>query len=298
LKLNVTNQSPGKDVLLEFCPADFWGAKPPVLKRPQFLAIVSSSTLATTLARKSNGKVDGFIIEGPTAGGHNAPPRGPVQLTELGEPLYGPRDLPDLDQIRSIGLPFWMAGGFGHPDKCAEALHAGATGVQVGTPFAFCEESGLDPKIKQQVIEQARTGKTAVRVDPLASPTGFPFQVVQIQGTLSDPDIYADRPRLCDIGALREWYETPDGKLDFRCAAEPVEVYVRKGGDAAKTLGRKCLCNALHANIGLGQVRPNGKTEPALVTAGSDLSHIAHFLKRDRQAYTAADVVQYILGDS
>ena len=29
---------------------------------------------------------DGSVIEGPTAGGHNAPPRGRMQLTEAGEP--------------------------------------------------------------------------------------------------------------------------------------------------------------------------------------------------------------------
>jgi NAD(P)H-dependent flavin oxidoreductase YrpB (nitropropane dioxygenase family) len=39
------------------------------LQRPRFLAIVSSATLAMTLARKSNGKVDGFIVETPIAGG-------------------------------------------------------------------------------------------------------------------------------------------------------------------------------------------------------------------------------------
>jgi NAD(P)H-dependent flavin oxidoreductase YrpB (nitropropane dioxygenase family) len=298
LRMNVSGQTAGKEVMLEFNPTEFFQGKAPTLKRPQFLAIVSSSVLATTLARKSNGKVDGFVVEGPSAGGHNAPPRGPMQLSVKGEPVYGRRDVPDLEQIRGLGLPFWLAGGFGHPGKLQEALAAGATGVQVGTPFAFCEESDLDGVLKQRVIEQAKTGRTAVLADPLASPTGFPFQVVQLEGSLSDAEPYEERPRLCDIGALREWYETPDGKLDFRCAAEPVEAYVRKGGSAANTVGRKCLCNALHANIGLGQLRPNGKAELPLVTAGAELGEIARFLEGDRTSYRAADVIQYILGDA
>ena len=57
-----------------------------------------------TLAKKSSGHVDGFVVEGETAGGHNAPPRGPLQLTSEGEPLYGPRDVADLEKIRELGL--------------------------------------------------------------------------------------------------------------------------------------------------------------------------------------------------
>ena len=79
-----------------------------------------------TLARKSNGRVDGFIVEGASAGGHNAPPRGPMQLNEGGEPIYGPRDVPDVEAIRKLGLPFWMAGSFAEPNKLAEALQMGA----------------------------------------------------------------------------------------------------------------------------------------------------------------------------
>ena len=63
------------------------------LKRPAFLPIISASSLATTLARKANGSVEGFIVEGPTAGGHNAPPRGEPRFNDRGEPLYGERDV-------------------------------------------------------------------------------------------------------------------------------------------------------------------------------------------------------------
>jgi NAD(P)H-dependent flavin oxidoreductase YrpB (nitropropane dioxygenase family) len=70
-----------------------------------FLGIVASATLAITLARKSNGQVNGFVVEGETAGGHNAPPRGALQLNAAGEPVYGPRDVADLEKIRELGLP-------------------------------------------------------------------------------------------------------------------------------------------------------------------------------------------------
>src|SRR5207302_5018476 len=116
----------------------------------------------------------------PTAGGHNAPPRGAPQLTVTGEPLYGSRDVPDLDKIRALGLPFWLAGSYGRPGKLAEALRLGAAGIQVGTPFAFCEESGVRPDLKRQALHLSRIGQARVFTDPVASPTGFPFKVAQI----------------------------------------------------------------------------------------------------------------------
>jgi nitronate monooxygenase len=82
---------------------------PPKLKRRLLLAIVSSAAIATTLARKSTGKVDGFVVEASTACGHNAPPRGPMRLSTSGEPVYGPRDEPELTKFRELGLPFWIA---------------------------------------------------------------------------------------------------------------------------------------------------------------------------------------------
>ena len=208
-----------------------------------------------TLARKASGHVDGFVIEGDTAGGHNAPPRGPLQLNAIGEPIYGERDIVDLEKIRELGRPFWLAGSYGRPGRLAEALRHGASGVQVGTAFAFCNESGLRPELKQQALQMSRAGNARVFTDPIASPTGFPFKVVLMPGTLSEASHYAARTRICDLGYLRHLYRKPDGTLGYRCPAEPVDDYVKKGGTVADAQGRKCLCNGLVANIGLSQVR-------------------------------------------
>ena len=259
------------------------------------MAIVASATLAITLARKSNGRVDGFVIEGDIAGGHNAPPRGPLQLTAAGEPIYGLRDVPDLEKFRALGLPFWLAGGYARPEKLAEATREGAAGIQVGTPFAFCDESGIEGSLKRQACQLARTGGAHVFTDPLASPTGFPFKVLQMANSLSEADQFALRERVCELGYLRQAYRKPDGTLGYRCPAEPEEDYIRKGGDAADSEGRKCLCNGLMTNLGFGQVRSNGKREMPLLTAGNDVADLARFLKPDTDSYTAADVVAYLL---
>jgi nitronate monooxygenase len=293
--LQVTGAQDGDDRTMSFTPREFMGRELPPLKRPKFLAIIASNTLAITMLKKADGKVDGFIIEGPTAGGHNAPPRGKLQLDEGGEPIYGERDAVDLEKIRDMGVPFWLAGGYGTPEKVVEALKAGAAGVQVGTAFAFCEESSLADSHKRALLEKARSGTAHVFTDPVASPTHFPFKVGQLEGSLSEEEVYSSRPRICDLGYLREAYRTPQGTIDFRCAAEPVTVYESKGGKVEDTVGTKCLCNALMANIGLPQIRAGKHTEQALVTTGNDLTEIHRFLPDDSDTYTAEDVVRKLL---
>jgi NAD(P)H-dependent flavin oxidoreductase YrpB (nitropropane dioxygenase family) len=292
-KIDVEGALPGEEHHVRFDPAAFFAGVAPRLSRPLFLAIVASATLAMTLARKSNGRVDGFVVEGELAGGHNAPPRGPLQLDARGEPVYGPRDVPDLAKIRELGLPFWLAGSQAQPDSLALALSLGATGIQVGTAFAFCDESGIEPAIKRHMLQASRAGTAHIFTDPAASPTGFPFKVADVPGSLSENKIYAARERVCDLGYLRQPYRQPDGSVGYRCAGESIETYVRKGGAAADTVGRKCLCNGLMATVGLGQWR-DGKPEPALVTAGNEVAGLARLVRPGEDRYAAEDVMNYL----
>jgi nitronate monooxygenase len=294
-KLSVTGATQDQDTVMRFDPADYAEGPLPVLSRPRFLAIVSSNTLAMTMLRRANGRVNGFVIETPIAGGHNAPPRGKLQLNDAGEPVYGERDRVNIPDMLALGVPFWLAGGYGNAQKLREALDQGAAGVQVGTAFAFSQESGMRPDLKKTLLAQAVAGTGDVFTDPLASPTGFPFKVAQLQGSYSDPEVAAKRTRVCDLGYLREPYAAGEGKIGYRCSAEPVANYLAKGGKIEDTVGRKCLCNALLANIGHAQTRKGDVQEPALVTVGDDLNSVAQFLAPGRTAYSAADVVASLL---
>ncbi len=295
LRLDVMGADADDNFRTSFEPRRVFGPDLPELRRPSFLAIVSSSTLATSLARKTNGQVNGFVVEGPTAGGHNAPPRGEVTLNERGEPLYGPRDAVDLRKIERLGLPFWLAGAYDRPEKLREALDAGATGVQIGTSFLLCEESGLPDDTREALIRDVLGGTIDVFTDPRVSPAGFPFKVVQKPGSLSDAETYERRRRICDLGYLTALYKKADGEIGYRCPAEPVASYVRKGGQPEDTVGRKCLCNALMATAGLAQARATGHMELLLVTAGDRLRRLARFLAERRPSYSAADVISYVL---
>ena len=273
---------------------DLVGPSLPPLVRPVFLAIISSHVLAAFLARDEEVRPDGFVVEAPPAGGHNAPPR-KVVIDDDGEMVFGPRDEPDLGKIAAIGLPFWLAGAAGTPEALLEARAAGAMGVQVGTDFALCVESGLDPAIRERLVAGTADGTLHVRTDPLASPTGFPFKVAQLDDTMSDDAVYADRPRLCDLGFLRTPFLKEGDTVGYRCAAEPEHMYIRKHGELESTVDRKCICNGLTAAVGMAQTRKDGYTEVPIVTLGSDTVGPRLLAAAHPGGWTAEQVVAWLL---
>ncbi len=151
-------------------------------------------------------------------------------------------------------------------------------------------------KIKRRVFAKVLRGREDVYTDPVASPTGFPFKIVRLEGTLSEDKEYQQRERLCDLGYLRTAYKRKDGTVGYRCPGEPEGIYLQKDGKPEDMPGRKCICNGLMADVGLAQNRADGYTEKPLVTSGDDLSRIALFLKGDKLSYKASDVIQYLLG--
>lgn len=296
LPIKVANEHQNDIELSTFSPKAFAQDEAlPELTKPQFLAIIGSHTLANYLMKSEFGSPDGFVVELPVAGGHNAPPRGNYALTESGEPIYGARDVVDFEALKAINKPFWLAGGFGNPEGLQKAIALGAVGIQVGTAFAFSNESGFEATLKQRVLRQVTEGKVRVKTDIKASPTGFPFKVASVEGTLSEDDTYASRKRVCDLGYLREAYRKDNGSIGYRCPSEPVEDYVRKGGKVEDTVGRKCLCNGLVAGIGLGQKRKDGHDELPLVTSGDDLLFLGPLVNLESYSYSAVDVLNYLL---
>jgi len=294
LTVDVQGARRGESFVTRFVPQEFAGRALEPLERPRFVPIVSAAPIATILIRRAKGTIDGFVVEDSTAGGHNAPPRGKTSYSSSGEPIYTDRDLPNLEAMRAIGLPFWVAGSQADRASVDAALAAGASGVQIGTAFAFCDESGLDPELKRRVLEQSKAGGLKAITDSRASPTGFPFKVIPLAGTLAVTRLARDRG--CDLGYLRHAYRKEDGSVGWRCPAEPIEDYLAKGGSQEDTAGRVCLCNALMANIGLGQIRSDGSTELPLLTAGTEVETVARFIPAGATTYDALDVISEVLG--
>ncbi|ADD68802.1 putative 2-nitropropane dioxygenase [Denitrovibrio acetiphilus DSM 12809] len=293
IRINVEGAAKGEEYTMTFSPKEIMGDMLKEIRRPKFYAIVSSNILATTLVKKTKPAVDGLVIEHNTAGGHNAPPRGGINLDDNGEPIYGQKDEVDIEKIRALNVPFWLAGSWGEACRLKEAIAEGAQGIQIGTLFAFCKESGFVESIKKAILEKMPD----VFTDPKASPTGFPFKVVNLEGTLAMLETYLKRPRICNLGYLRHVYKKEDGTLGYRCPAEPIKAYIKKGGEEADTEGRKCLCNALVANIGLPEVYKNGYVEQTLITAGDTLKKVREFIKEGADSLSVADVIDKLIGE-
>lgn len=297
LKIRVENAD---DEILEFDPQRVLPEiQLPKLKRPWFFPIVSSASLALNLKRKAQGPIQGFIVEGPKAGGHNAPPRGKYPFNEIGEPIYGERDLVNPEDMKALELPFYFAGDYARPEKLQMLLAQGASGIQVGTLFALCQETGVDPKLRHYALDclinqPAPDPFGWVFTDAKSSPTGFPFKAIKLPTSLAQEHLYLERQRICDLGYLRHLYKNESGQILYRCPAEPIADWAKKGGSEEETIGKKCLCNALFTDIGLGQIQ-NWGPEGYLLTAGDDFNHISRLLKPGQLDYSAADVIHYLL---
>ena len=296
MTLDVAGALPGEKFVARFDPRPYLGTAPVELKRPQFLAIVSSATLAMTLARKSAGKVDGFVVEGSSAGGHNAPPRGAMTLDSGGEPVYGLRDSPDLQQIRALGLPFWLAGSYAEATKLAQALALGATGIQVGTAFAFCDESGLSTDLKERTLAACREGSIKVFTIRTHRRRGFRSRCcsrwARCQSRTSSKDVRAFVTwAICASPIVRRTAPWAIAALASRW-----RITCAKGGPSQRLTARKCVCNGLVAAVDYAKVRPSGETEPVLVTAGDDAANLHRFLRAGRSTYSADDVIDNLLG--
>lgn len=295
LRLSVEDNANCINFSLQFNPKDFFKGKLPKLKRPKFLAIVSSDIIAKTLVKKASGYVDGFIVEGHTAGGHNAPPRRTDKPSSQSL-QFSEKDIPNIPKIAELNRPFWLAGGYASPKKLNEAISQHASGIQVGTAFAFCKESAIMQEIKSNVIKKCLNGCLEVYTDFKASPTGYPFKVMRLENSVIDPDKSRIRKRICDLGYLRRIYCKGGSEIGYRCPAEPVELFIKKGGTLEETVGKHCLCNGLMATIGLGQIRDYG-IEPPIVTSGEDLSPVVNILKKiGSDNYSAHDVLDYLKG--
>ena len=280
---------------MNFDPKDFFeGEVLPELKSPEFFPIVAYETIAKNLERKHPEKCAIFIVEGPAAAGHNAPPREKGVLSATRE-LAGIKEKGiNLEVMRSLEAPFILAGGYASASRIAEAKKEGACGVQLGSIFALAEESPIASNIKNAARRGAFNGDLQVITSPVASPTGLRFKCAKLPGTLIDPVVYEKRKRVCDVGLLRVPYLKADGGVGYRCPAEPIESFVAKGGDLEKCEGKICLCNGLLALIDLPQIRSGGYVEPPIQTLGEDIGFIRNLMDDENSTYSVEDVLLFL----
>ena len=188
---------------------------------------------ARRCVKKANGRVDGFIVEGPTAGGHNAPPRGELtaQRTRRADLRRARRRRPRQDRA-SWGCPSGWPAATARPDVlCAGAGRRGRRACRSARRSRYCAESGLRDDSSRPAGAGAPGARPTSSPTRWRRPTGFPFKVVPARRHASRAGVLPARPRICDLGYLREAYRDARRRRSAS-AARPnrSSVYVSKGG--------------------------------------------------------------------
>jgi nitronate monooxygenase len=130
-------------------------------RRLGVVTVATATTVPEALALQAAG-VDLVVASGSDAGGHRGAFLRPVE-----ESLVGTFSL--VPQVAdAVSVPVVAAGGIADGRGVAAALTLGADGVQVGTAFLACEESGassahrqalLDPAAQTTVLTRAFSGR-------------------------------------------------------------------------------------------------------------------------------------------
>jgi len=145
-----------------------------------FVPIVSSGRAARLIlkhwSRHYDRLPDGFVVEGPLAGGHLGFKREQIDSEEytLEHLLRGVLDaVGEFTEPGDVGLPVFAAGGVYDAADVRRMLDLGATGVQMATRFVATEECDAAPEFKQAYL-----GCTPADLTIIDSPLGLPGRAI------------------------------------------------------------------------------------------------------------------------
>ncbi len=148
--------------------------------RTKLVPIVSSGRGAAVLCKKwlmhYNYLPDGFVVEGPMAGGHLG-----FKPDEIDNPDFQlEKILPEVvNAVKPFELqagrriPVIAAGGVYTGADIAKYLNLGASGVQMGTRFVATHECDADQAFKEAFVNARREDVTVIK-----SPVGMPGRAI------------------------------------------------------------------------------------------------------------------------
>lgn len=144
--------------------------------RTKLVPIVSSGRAATIIAKKWLSRFgylpDGFVVEGPKAGGHLG-----FKPEEIGDENFALEKLlpgvveavKPFEDKKGVQIPVIAAGGIYTGADIKKFLDLGASGVQMGTRFVATHECDADIRFKQSYIDARKEDVTIIN-----SPVGMP----------------------------------------------------------------------------------------------------------------------------
>lgn len=149
--------------------------------KTSLVPIVSSGRAAMLLCKKWLSRFDylpdGFVVEGPKAGGHIG-----FKSEQIEDPAFSLEHLvtdvidavKPFEEKRSTRIPVISAGGIYTGRDIRRFLELGAAGVQMGTRFVATHECDADEAFKQVYVESKKEDMVIIK-----SPVGLPGRAVQ-----------------------------------------------------------------------------------------------------------------------
>ncbi len=122
------------------------------------IKMLGTATTLTEAKKLEHAGVDVIVAQGSEAGGHRG-----TFLQSAENSLQGNFSL--IPQIADqIDCPLVAAGGIMDARGITAALALGASGVQMGTAFLSCPESGIHPSYKKILLDQTQDNTTLTKV--------------------------------------------------------------------------------------------------------------------------------------
>jgi nitronate monooxygenase len=149
--------------------------------RTKLVPIISSARAAKIICKKWLSKFnylpDGFVVEGPLAGGHLG-----FKNEQLDDPAFKLENLVEevieavkpFEQEHGEPIPIIAAGGIYTGEDICRFLKLGASGVQLGTRFVATHECDADIKFKQAFIDSREEDIMVIK-----SPVGMPGRALR-----------------------------------------------------------------------------------------------------------------------
>lgn len=177
--------------------------------KTKLVPIVSSAKAAKLIARRWMNTYgyapDGFVLEGPKAGGHLGFSKAQIDDPAFQlEQLIGPvaEEASRIAQTAGKEIPVIAAGGIYTGEDIADMLGRGADGVQMATRFVATEECDADAAFKQAYVD-CRPEDIGI----IESPVGLPGRAL-INRFLQEAKEGRRRPKSCPRHCITTCGET------------------------------------------------------------------------------------------
>jgi nitronate monooxygenase len=172
--------------------------------KTKLVPIISSGRAAKIICQKWLQKFDympdGFVVEGPKAGGHLG-----FKVDQLDDPQFSLEKLVKnvIDAIKPFeekfkrSIPVIAAGGIFTGKDIRKFLDMGAAGVQLGTRFVATHECDADDAFKQAYIDAREEDMVVIK-----SPVGLPGRAIN-NNFICDVNEGKKKPFKCPFHCIR-----------------------------------------------------------------------------------------------